>query len=76
MKTKGILLLSSLVILMFTAAPNAQIFDRDLDAKTDIAIYRNGVWLIVPSSTGMAYAVPWGGDISDIPLTTNRASYK
>jgi hypothetical protein len=42
--------------------------DFDGDAKTDIAIYRNSMWAIVPSKTGTAYAVNWGGDASDIPI--------
>jgi hypothetical protein len=46
--------------------------DFDGDGKSDIAIYRasNGWWIIVPSSNPSApYAVEWGGDPSDIPVT-------
>ena len=47
---------------MFTPAANAQIFDRDLDKKTDITVYRprNGWWIIAPSSGALPYAVTWG----------------
>jgi len=32
-------------------------------------------WYIVPSSGATPYGVGWGGDPSDIPLTTNPALY-
>ena len=41
--------------------------DYDGDGKTDIALYRDGLWLIIRSSDGMQIAVAWG-EASDIPL--------
>jgi len=45
--------------------------------NTDIAIYCSvdNSWLIIPSSTGTFYGMGWGGNSSDIPVTTNIASY-
>ena len=47
--------------------------DFDGDGKSDISFYRSstGVWWIIPSSTGSAYGVGWGGDPSDIPVAGN-----
>jgi hypothetical protein len=47
--------------------------DYDGDKKTDVAIYQtsNGGWWIIYSSDGSTYGMGWGGDISDIPLSTN-----
>jgi hypothetical protein len=60
--------------------------DFDGDAMTDTAVYRasTGVWYIIPSGSGSAYGVGWGGDTSDIPVpgdydgdgTTDTAVYR
>lgn len=56
---------------------NKFIVDFDGDRKTDVALYRQsiGAWYIVPSSTGVYYFVGFGGDPSDVPVTSNRGSY-
>jgi spore coat protein A, manganese oxidase len=40
--------------------------DYDGDGRTDIAVYRNGVWFILRSSNGLQAAVGWGGLPQDI----------
>ncbi len=49
--------------------------DYDGDGKTDVAYYGNidGSWRVVYSSDGRYNVMcwSWGGDVSDIPLTTN-----
>ena len=47
--------------------------DYDGDGKTDMAIYRasDGAWWIIPSTTGTAYGVGFGGGPTDIPITSN-----
>jgi hypothetical protein len=46
------------------------IVDFDLDAKTDISIYRRntGAWYVNPSGGGSPYGVGWGGDGYDVPV--------
>jgi hypothetical protein len=53
------------------------IIDFDKDAKTDISICRrtSGGWFVLPSTGASPYGMGWGGDVSDIPLSTNPASY-
>jgi len=38
-----------------------------------VAIYQTstGSWLVIQSSDGNTYGMGWGGDASDVPLTTN-----
>lgn len=50
-----------------------EMVDLDGDAKTDIALYRQGIgaWYFIKSSTNTLSWVGFGGDPSDIPLTTN-----
>jgi hypothetical protein len=50
--------------------------DFDGDGKTDIAAYHSGAgsWYVIPSSVGSPYGVVWGGDPTDIPVTTNFSS--
>jgi len=52
------------------------LIDSDGGRKTDITIYRanTGVWWIYPSGAGSSYTVGFGGDPSDIPVTTNFPS--
>jgi Fibronectin type III domain. len=37
-------------------------------SRTDIAVYRNGIWYVLRSSDGVQTAVAWGGAPQDIPL--------
>ena len=42
--------------------------DYDGDGRTDIAVYRDGIWYVLRSSDGVQTAVSWGGAPQDIPL--------
>jgi hypothetical protein len=42
--------------------------DYDGDGKADVAIYRNGAWIVKRSSDGGTTFVVFGGDPTDIPL--------
>jgi hypothetical protein len=42
--------------------------DYDADGKTDITVYRNGVWFILRSSDGGQTAMGWGGLPQDLPV--------
>jgi hypothetical protein len=45
--------------------------DFDGDGKSDIGIYRNGIWYILHSSDGVLTAVGLGGAASDIPVSAD-----
>jgi hypothetical protein len=42
--------------------------DYDGDGKTDVAVYRDGMWYILRSSDGGLTFMGWGGMAHDIPL--------
>ena len=42
--------------------------DYDGDGKTDVAVYRDGAWIILRSSNGGVIATGWGGLAQDIPV--------
>jgi hypothetical protein len=42
--------------------------DFDGDCKSDIGVYRDGIWFILRSSDGTAMAPGWGGLPQDIPV--------
>src|SRR4029450_6979438 len=42
--------------------------DFDEDAKSDIAVYRDGTWFILRSSDGGVSETNWGGAPQDIPV--------
>jgi hypothetical protein len=42
--------------------------DVDGDGKSDITVYRDGVWYVIRSSDGIQTAVGWGGPPQDKPL--------
>ena len=42
--------------------------DHDGDGKTDVGVYRNGVWFILKSSNGGVTTVGWGGLAQDLPV--------
>ena len=43
----------------------------------NVSVYRvsTAALYIIPSSGASPYGIDWGGNSSDIPLTTNPASY-
>ena len=41
--------------------------DYDGDGKTDVAVYRDGVWFI-NNSNGGTQAMGWGGAAQDVPV--------
>jgi subtilisin len=42
--------------------------DYDGDGRSDIAVYRDGVWWILRSSNGGGVGITWGGAAQDIPV--------
>jgi FG-GAP-like repeat len=44
------------------------IIDFDGDGKSDITVYRDGIWYVIRSSDGHATATGWGGAPQDIPV--------
>ena len=44
------------------------VIDFDGDGKSDITIYRDGVWYVITSSDGGQRSVGWGGAPQDIPV--------
>ena len=46
--------------------------DYDGDGKIDIAVYRpgEGNWYILPSGTGVSSITLWGGDPTDVPISS------
>ncbi len=51
--------------LAFISKPS---IDFDADGKSDIGIYRNGIWYILRSSDGGVTITEWGGLAQDIPV--------
>jgi subtilisin len=42
--------------------------DYDGDGRSDIAVYRDGVWWILRSSNGGGVGITWGGAAQDVPV--------
>ena len=47
-----------------------------MDGETDLIFYQvsTGAWYLLPSSGAAPYGVGWGGDLTDLPVTTNLLS--
>jgi CSLREA domain-containing protein len=44
------------------------LIDFDGDGKSDITVYRDGIWYVIHSSDGRQTSVGWGGAPKDVPL--------
>ena len=45
--------------------------DFDGDGKSDITVYRDGIWFILRSSDGGTTGIAWGGAAQDIPVAAD-----
>lgn len=47
-----------------------------MDGEMNLAVYQvsTGVWYLLPYSGAAPYGVGWGGDLTDLPVTTNLPS--
>ena len=59
----------ALATALKTTALKTSLDDFDGDGKSDITVYRSGIWYVIRSSNSAPTAVGWGGAPQDIPVT-------
>src|SRR5262245_54782632 len=58
----------ALATALKTTALKTGLDDFDGDGKSDITVYRSGIWYVIRSSNSAPTAVGWGGAPQDIPV--------